>query len=91
MRGTAAVSRPANSNSSIDITAPPTKTTYTVEDTLDLSGMVVTANYSDGSQQVIANRELKVTGFDSSEPEADQVITVTYEEKEATFKVNIIP
>lgn len=35
--------------SSITVTTPPTKTSYTVGETLDLTGLVVTATYSDGS------------------------------------------
>lgn len=46
--------------SSIAVTTPPTKTVYDVGDMLDLSGMVVTATYSDGttadvSRSVITN------------------------------------
>lgn len=34
---------------SIEITTPPTKTTYYVGEALDLSGLVVTGRYSDGT------------------------------------------
>ena len=40
---------PALTLSSIAITTPPTKTTYTEGDTFDATGMVVTATYSDAS------------------------------------------
>ncbi len=38
---------------SISVTTPPTKTTYTAGETLDLAGLVVTANYSDNSSSAI--------------------------------------
>jgi len=41
--------------SSIAVTTMPTKTAYTVGDVLDLSGMVVTAMYSDGSTSVVTS------------------------------------
>ena len=39
----------------IAVTTPPTKTTYTAGDSLDLTGIVVTANYSDGSTKDITS------------------------------------
>ena len=39
--------------SRIDITTPPTKTTYTVGESFDTAGMVVTATYSDGSTAAV--------------------------------------
>ena len=38
---------------SVKITTPPTKTTYTAGEQLDLTGMVVTAEYSDGTTKDI--------------------------------------
>lgn len=40
---------------SVKITAPPTKTTYTAGEALDLTGMVVTAEYSDGTSKDITS------------------------------------
>lgn len=40
---------------SIAVTTPPTKVAYYVGDTLDLTGMVVTATYSDGTTAVVTN------------------------------------
>ncbi|MDR1028301.1 MAG: leucine-rich repeat protein, partial [Clostridiales Family XIII bacterium] len=71
----------------ISITAPPSKAAYTVGESLDLTGLVVTAAYSDGS-------EASVTGY-TTDPadgtaltEAGNVtVTVSYEGKTATFTV----
>ena len=35
----------------IEITSPPTKTTYNAGEKIDLTGIVVTATFSDGSTQ----------------------------------------
>jgi predicted CoA-binding protein len=76
---------------SIAITKQPSKTTYTVGDTLDTAGMVVTATYSDGSTAAVT--DWKTSGFDSSRAAASQTVTVSYTEgdvtKTATFPVTI--
>lgn len=77
---------------SIDVTTPPTNTVYTVGETLDLSGLIVTATYTDSSTA-------EVTGFTTS-PAGGSVldtegktITVSYTEgditKETTFTVQV--
>ncbi len=74
--------------SSIEVTARPTKIVYTVGEQLDLTGMVVTATYSDGSKNAVTdftvdkNGPLELT---------DTTITVTYLGKTATFKINVRP
>jgi uncharacterized repeat protein (TIGR02543 family) len=73
----------------IAIIASPSKLNYLVGEELDLTGLVVAANYSDGSQVILDNEDLDVDGFDSTEAEAGQEITITYEEQKATFEVNI--
>ena len=72
---------------SISVVAP-TKTEYTTNDEqLDLAGMVVTANYSDGSSQTITEGfEIGDVDF-SSEGEKD--VTVTFQGKSASFKINV--
>lgn len=40
---------------SIKVTTPPTKTTYTAGEQLDLTGMVVTAEYSDGTSEDVTS------------------------------------
>ena len=73
--------------SSITVTAP-TKVAYTTADTaLDLAGMVVTANYSDNSSEVVA-QGYTVSQVDFSTP-GQKTVTVTYEGKTATFNVTV--
>ncbi len=76
--------------SSISITAP-AKKTYFIGESLDTAGMKVTAKYSDDSaKDVTASENIRITGFDSSKAAESQTITVTYQEKTATFTVKII-
>ncbi|MBQ6730768.1 MAG: bacterial Ig-like domain-containing protein [Bacilli bacterium] len=72
---------------SIKVTAP-TKTAYTTADTaLDLAGMVVTANYSDQTTQVITTGyTVSTVDFSSA---GEKTVTVTYEGKTDTFKINV--
>ncbi len=76
---------------SIAVTTPPTTTEYTIGDSLDTAGMVVTATYSDGSTEEVTG--YAISGFDSSVLAASQAVTVTYEEdgitKTASFSVSI--
>lgn len=41
---------------SLNVTSLPNKTTYVVGNTLDTTGLVITANYSDGSNKVVTNQ-----------------------------------
>jgi len=69
---------------SIAVTTPPDKITYTTGETLDLTGLVVTAAYSDGSTHT-------VTGYDTSPAEGTTLdtagtvtVTVSYTEDGVT-------
>ncbi|NLY82810.1 MAG: hypothetical protein GX078_08640, partial [Clostridiales bacterium] len=74
---------------SIAITTPATKTVYTVGETLDITGLVVTGTYSDSTTKVETITTVNVTGFNSSAAVANQTLTVTVGGKIATYKVNI--
>ncbi len=75
--------------SAISVTTPPTKTEYLVGAELDLTGLVVTATYTDETTKTVEVSNLTVSGFDNKTV-GEQQITVTYEGKTATFKVSII-
>lgn len=76
--------------SSISVTAP-TKTTYFVGDALNTTGMKVTANYTDGSNEDVTSSASN-SGFTSSSA-GTKTVTVTYSEngvtKTATFTVTV--
>ena len=74
--------------SGISVTAPEKVNYYTGEE-LDLTGMVVTANYSDASSVELTAEDYTVSGFDSATA-GTQTITVSYGEKTATFTVTLV-
>jgi hypothetical protein len=73
----AAVTIAALTLQSIAVTTPPTKTTYTVGQTLDTTGMVVTATYSNGSSKTVT--PTSTSGF-SSTTVGSKTVTVHYTE-----------
>lgn len=74
--------------SSIAITTEPTKMEYTVGDTLDTTGMVVTATYSDDSTAEISAEDYTVSEVDMS-TSGTKTVTVTYEDLTATFDITV--
>ena len=73
--------------SSLEVTTPPTKTSYFVGDTLNTNGLVVTANYEDSTTS-------DVTSLCSYNPTnltlaGAQTVTASYGGKTATFSVNV--
>lgn len=72
--------------SSIAITTPPTKTEYTVGDTVDITGMVVTATYSDSSTNVITDYTYAPT---TALTATDTAITITYQGKTITTPITV--
>jgi len=81
-------SEPSPSVESIAVTTLPTKTMYSIGETLSTAGMVVTATFSDGSQSAVTG--YSTSGFDSSK-EGGSTVTVTYEGATASFNVTINP
>ncbi len=67
-----------------------TKLSYFIGETLSIGGLVVTGTYSDSSTQIEAITTADVSGFDSTVPAVDQVLTITVEGKTTTYKVQII-
>lgn len=75
--------------SSISITTPATKTIYKVGDILDITGLVVTGTYSDGSTKIESIDNSNLSGFDSSVAVKNQEITVTLDGKVATYNIDV--
>lgn len=65
----------------------PAKIEYKQGEKLDLTGMIVTAVYSDGSEKDVT-ADAEVSGFDSSKS-GKQIVTVTYGEKSAAFEIEV--
>lgn len=64
------------------------KTEYLIDENLDLSGLKVTAIYSDGSEEVLSQDDYIVAGFDSSVP-GNNTITINYNGAAATVDLTI--
>ena len=76
---------------SISVT-PPTKTSYIQGQSIDLTGFKVTAKYSDNSEKQVAASDCTFSpelDAVTATPGNDKVITVTYEGKTDTFKINV--
>ena len=74
----------------ISIKTAPSKTTYIKGEELDLTGGIITVTYEDGSTIEIpmTSNEVETTGYDANSLN-EQIITVTYAGKTATFKVTV--
>ena len=70
----------------IEITAAPTKTTYTVGETFDPTGMEITATYSNHHTEVITDYTI-----DKTEPLtiSDEEVTISYQGFTATVKITV--
>ena len=75
---------------SIDIIRKPKKLYYFVGESLDLDGMLIVSNYTDGTKRYISNNECEISGFDSSLVTPQQIITVSYKKDfKATFSISV--
>ncbi|QZT33783.1 bacterial Ig-like domain-containing protein [Caldalkalibacillus thermarum TA2.A1] len=72
----------------LNIDASAMKTEYLIGEGLDLTGLVVKAIYSDGTQQVLSDSDFIVTGFDSSQA-GTSTITIHYGGVTATIDLII--
>ena len=75
----------------ITVKTAPTKTAYTIGDTFDPSGLVLTATYSDASTADVtysADAGITFSGFDSSSA-GTKTVTAAYEGQTATFTVTV--
>lgn len=80
---------PVTELAGIELIFEPFKIVYQVGDELDLDGLVVHAQYTDGSEQPLAIADLTVSGFDSSGAVAEQYIRIEYEGHETGFSIAI--
>ncbi|WP_017754354.1 immunoglobulin-like domain-containing protein [Calidifontibacillus oryziterrae] len=74
---------------SIAITTPATKLAYAVGEALDNTGLVVTGTYAGNNKAALPITAANITGFDSSVPADDQVLTITFDGKTTTYAVDI--
>ncbi|HEY4503968.1 MAG TPA: YDG domain-containing protein [Candidatus Paceibacterota bacterium] len=72
---------------SILITHPASKLSYSVDEELDTTGLEVTGTYSDDSTMIVT--PVEVTGFNSSIPVIGQVLTVEFGSQITSYTVDI--
>ncbi len=65
----------------IEVTTPPAKVVYDIADELDLTGLRVTATYSDKSTKVIDNKDLMFSDFDTT-TSGSKIVEIYYEEED---------
>jgi hypothetical protein len=79
--------------SSISITKEPDKTVYSLGEPLDLSGLEVTAAYSDGSSSVVTGYTASPVSGSTLDTEGSIPVTISYTEtavtRTATFNVQV--
>lgn len=71
----------------IEITTPPSKTSYEVGEDFDKTGMVVKAKYSDGTSKEITDYTIK-DGTNLTEGKAN--VTIEYQGKTATQEITVV-
>lgn len=64
------------------------RTIYYIDDELDVSGLTITANWSDGKKSEVKTDDVTFTGFDSS-TKGVQIVTVTYGSVQTMFTVTV--
>lgn len=78
---------PVKSLDKITISGP-TKTSYVIGEKLDISGLVVTAHYEDGSTKTIESGKYSLSEVDMSTT-GEKTIIVTYGNKSASFTITV--
>lgn len=65
------------------------KIAYQVGDSLDVAGLTIKVNYSDGSSQTVPVTANMVSGFDSSQAVANQILTISYGGQTVSYEIQI--
>jgi len=66
----------------------PTKTLYSVNESINLNGLTFTARYSDGTTAVLPTSALQVSGFDTSAA-GYKTVTVSYGGKSVKYAIKV--
>lgn len=75
--------------SSISIVHSANKLNYLVGEVLDISGLQVVGQYSDGSSAVLPITESNILGFNSTYSQTGQILTIVCDSKTASYSINI--
>lgn len=78
-----------NSLKNIEITTAPTKTSYFVGENFDATGMVVTANYNNGTSSVLKSSDYSIKNGTSLKA-GQTSVTITYEDKTVEQSIKVV-
>lgn len=81
--------KPNPTLASISINSTGHKTEYTVGAELDVTGLTILAEYSDGTSRTVPVTPDMVSGFDSTNAADSLTLTVAYEGQETTYSVRV--
>lgn len=81
--------KPDPTLASISINSTGHKTEYTVGAELDVTGLTILAEYSDGTSKTVSVTPDMVSGFDSTNAADSLTLTVAYEGQETTYSVRV--
>lgn len=81
--------KPDPTLASISINSTGHKTEYTVGAELDVTGLTILAEYSDGTSRTVPVTPDMVSGFDSTNAADSLTLTVAYEGQETTYSVRV--
>lgn len=73
----------------ISVSSLPAKTEYFINEEFKTDGLIIEVTKNDGDFYLITGDKCDITGFDSSKPIENQVITVTYKKFKCTFMITI--
>lgn len=76
---------------SLKIKSVPTKIKYTLGEKIDLSGLELLGEYSDGNQKQIEVTDKNIFGFDSDTPMNKQKIEIRIDKFTKSFEILILP
>lgn len=79
---------PSRAVSSVEVKSAPAKLTYKEGEELDLTGALLKVVYDNQEEEEIAVTAAMLSGY-SADTVGEQTITITYQEKTASFKVNV--
>lgn len=73
----------------ISVKSLPDKLVYTVDDELDITGLVIEGIYSDGSREIERVAKSNITGFDSRQPAERQALTIKIGGRTTAYTIKI--
>ena len=80
---------PTPTLSSIIISQKPAKLSYDYDEALDLTGLVVKAKYSDGSEKTVSGWTSSPDPWTKLTTSGSVTVTITYEEKTTSFTITV--